>query len=86
MSTDLPLELILIVNGQDVRVQVPVWQRWKMRDVRNRALRASGNTGRPPDEWEIRDVMGSLVDEEREARDFEQGTRFFISVPAGVGG
>lgn len=53
----------VVVSGQLARVRAG--KRTKLRDVAERALRASGNEGAPLDEWELRRTDGALLDKSR---------------------
>jgi hypothetical protein len=78
--------LIFIINGEDFKVisdenaplQLAVAQ----------ALRESGNTGRPPEEWEVRDVNGVLLEQHRTPKELQlhKGSRLFLSLKVGAGG
>lgn len=53
-----------------------------------RALAESDNTGRPPDEWEVRDASGVLLENNRTPKELGllEGTRLFLSLRVGAGG
>jgi hypothetical protein len=52
--------VLIIVNGEDVAVPVAVGE--SLSHARERALQQTKNTGRPPEEWEIRSATGRLLD------------------------
>lgn len=79
--------LMFIVNGEDVPVEVNPNQ--PLHVARSKALAQSHNTGRPHDEWEVRDITGSLiVDLSRpiESYGFGPDTRLFLTLRVGAGG
>ena len=78
--------LIFIINGQDFRVAVN--PELPLRIAVQRALVESGNTGRPADEWEVRDVGGVLLEQHRTPQDLRlhDGARLFLSLKVGAGG
>lgn len=53
-----------------------------------RALAESDNKGRPPDEWEVRDASGVLLEKNRTPKDLglHEAVRLFISLRVGAGG
>lgn len=80
------VELVFICNGEDVSVKVPEVGRL-LRDARDTALEISGNTGRPMDDWEVRDINGRLMsDLDKPVQDIASGSRFFLTLKVGVGG
>ncbi len=83
---DNQIALEVIVNGQPVEVQAN--QNAPLRTVIPKALTQTGNAGRPPEDWELRDAAGVLLDPEKKIEDFgfPEGTRLFLNLRAGVGG
>ena len=56
-----------------------------------RALEQTGNAGQPPENWELRDAAGKLLDTHRKIKEYEESARpddlrVFLSLKAGVGG
>ena len=51
-------------------------------------LEATGNTGQPPENWELRDPDGSLLDVSKKISSFRfpPDVRLFLNLKAGVGG
>ena len=86
MAQDNKLRLSIIVNGQPNDVEAN--QNAPLRSVVGRALEATGNTGQPPENWEMRDAQGNLLDLDRKIGEFEfnADTRLFLNLKAGVGG
>lgn len=83
---DHRVRLIFIINGQDFPVEVNIEA--PLREAVQRVLTESGNTGRPPDEWEVRDTSGILLEKNRSIKDLglREGTRLFLSLRVGAGG
>lgn len=83
---DQKIELIFIINGQDFRVEASL-NAPLMVAVRH-ALQESGNKGRDPEEWEVRDASGVLLDKNRSPKDLglQNGARLFLSLRVGAGG
>jgi hypothetical protein len=52
--------VLIIVNGEDVAVPVAAGE--SLSHARALALQQTKNTGRPPEEWEIRSATGRLLD------------------------
>ncbi len=78
--------IVFIVNGEDVPATVNTHE--KLHAARNKALAASKNTGRPPDEWEIRDEQGTLLDPNATIASFSfpPRVRLFLTLKVGAGG
>jgi hypothetical protein len=81
------LVLVFVVNGRDV-VLDDVNPSWPLHAARNKAIAKSNSTGRPPDEWEIRDEGDRVLDPDRKIStyDFTSGTKLFLNVRVGGGG
>ena len=80
------MRLILIVSGEDISVQTTHWE--SLANLRDFALTATHNTGRPLDDWDIRDTRGvwqhpNATVENSYLRD---GDRLFVTLRVGVGG
>jgi len=80
------VKLIFIINGENFSVEAS--DDATLRHAVERALRESGNTGRPPDEWEVRDSNGVLLEMGRtiEHLGLKNGARLFLSLRVGAGG
>jgi hypothetical protein len=78
--------LIFIINGQDYPTHVD--PRLPLSIGVQRVLQESGNTGRPADEWEVRDAAGVLLETNRSPHELglHDGTRLFLSLKVGAGG
>lgn len=79
-------DLSVVVNGQPVLVEVNL--NAPLRTVIGKALDASGNTGQPPESWELRDADGAQLDLDRKVGDYEfpPDVRLFLNLKAGIGG
>jgi hypothetical protein len=55
---------------------------------RAEALQVSHNTGRPPEEWEIRNEQGIMLDPGRSAASYQlgNGAHLFLTLQVGWGG
>lgn len=80
------IELTVVVNGQ--AVQVSGNGNAPLHTIVPKALHESGNVGQPPENWELRDVAGALldIDQKIEAFNFNAETKLFLNLKAGVGG
>lgn len=83
---DHKLSLVFIINGQDFPIEVNA--RAPLISAVQRALGETGNTGRPPEEWEVRDAGGVLLEKHRTPGDLglRDGARLFLSLRVGAGG
>jgi hypothetical protein len=80
------IELIFVINGANFKLEVNPNE--TLGSAVARALAESGNTGRPPSEWQVRDANGVLLETQRQIKDFNfrSGTRLFLSLAVGAGG
>ena len=83
---DHKITLVFIINGIEYPVHVNIEA--PLAVAVERALVESRNTGRPPDEWEVRNVAGVLLEKDRTIEDLglTNGTRLFLSLRVGAGG
>ena len=83
---DQKVRLIFIINGQDFPMDVNA--NAPLMAAVHQVLAESSNTGRPPEEWEIRDANGVLLEKGRTPKDLglNDGTRLFLSLRVGAGG
>lgn len=86
MSNPNAIELKIVVNGQPVDVEANLQA--PLRTAIQEALRKSGNTGQPVENWELRDAGGQILDPTRKIGEFNfpAGTTLFLNLKAGVGG
>jgi hypothetical protein len=85
--TDNKITLVFIINGENFRVETNV--NAQMVSAVEKALQDSGNTGRRnPDEWELRDSSGALLEIHRKVQDLglKDGARLFLSLRVAAGG
>ena len=86
MSKQKKISITVVVNGQptvvDVIEDVPLG------DIIPVALHQTANSGQPPENWELRDADGTLLDLKKDIGDypFDEKTRLFLNLKAGVGG
>jgi hypothetical protein len=80
------IEIAIIVNGQPTEVTANLNS--PLSTVIPKALEATGNTGQPPENWELRDADGTLLDISKkiESFHFPAGVRLLLNLKAGVGG
>jgi hypothetical protein len=78
--------LVFIINGQDFPIHVD--PKLPLSVAVQRVLQESGNTGRPPEEWEVRDASGVLLETHRTPHELglRDGARLFVSLRVGAGG
>ncbi len=80
----LPLEIV--VNGTPTQVEAN--PEAPIQTVIPPALQQTSNVGQPPENWELRDVNGNLLDlhAKIESFAFAVGVRLFLNLKAGIGG
>lgn len=83
------VKVTVVVNGTPTVVEAN--ENSPLHTVVPRALEQTGNTGQPPENWELRDASGILLDGSRKIKDYlaaagHDGLRVFLSLKAGVGG
>jgi hypothetical protein len=80
------IDIEVIVNGQPTTVGAN--KNAPLHTVIPKALAQTGNSGQPPENWELRDVAGVLleVDKKIEEFSFPAGVKLFLNLKAGVGG
>ena len=83
---DHKIKIIFIINGQDYSIESNV--NAPLMAAVQLALTESDNTGRPPEEWEVRDASGVLLEKNRTPKDLGllEGVRLFLSLRVGAGG
>ena len=76
----------VVVNGKDTEVEANVNS--PLHTIIPEALRETGNTGQPQENWRILDQPGNQLDPNRKIEDygFISGTKLFLSLREGVGG
>lgn len=80
------ISLVFIINGVDISIEVNPAA--PLIEAVQRVLEESKNTGRPPEEWEVRNVDGVLLEMNRTPKelDLQDGARLFLSLRVGAGG
>ena len=86
MTTPKKISITVVVNGQ--RADIEAISSNPVGSIIPDALRQTGNTGQPADNWELRDVDGTLLDKDKTIEDygFQDKVRLFLNLKAGVGG
>jgi hypothetical protein len=83
---DQHLDLVIVVSGvpRPVRINLHVRLEQAVRDV----LRDSGNSGQPPEDFELRTEDGQLLSFDSRAGDvgLHDGQTLFLNPRAGAGG
>lgn len=78
--------LTVVVNGQPTQVELNPEE--PLFAAIPKALEQTKNIGQPPDNWELRDAAGTLLNlnERVGAFNFGPGTTLFLNLKAGIGG
>ena len=86
MATPKKTEITVVVNGQPTIVNAIEDE--PLSTIIPDALRQTGNSGQPPENWELRDVDGNPLDLGKKIGDygFTEKVRLFLNLKAGVGG
>ena len=86
MSTAKKISLTVVVNGQPTVVDA--LDDSPLAVIIPDALRQTENSGQPPENWELRDADGNLLDLNKKIVDygFPPKVRLFLNLKAGVGG
>ncbi len=83
---DRKIQLSVIVNGTVTVVETQ--SKTHLITVITKALTQTGNHGQPPENWELRDEAGAVLDPQRTTDSYHlvSGTKLFLNLKAGVGG
>jgi hypothetical protein len=83
---DQHIKIVIVVNGQPTLISANAHS--PLHTVIPKALEETGNTGQPPENWELRDAGGTLLDTSQKIESFQfpADVRLFLSLKAGVGG
>lgn len=86
MPSKNQIQLTVVVNGEPTIVEANVEA--PLRTVIPKALHQTGNSGQPPENWELRDTGGTLLelDAKIETFNFTPESRLFLNLKAGIGG
>ena len=84
--SDNQIEITIIVNGQPVALRTNVNAPFRV--AIQQALKESGNSGQPIENWELRDASGNVIDASRKVEELgiSAGAKLFLNLKAGVGG
>jgi hypothetical protein len=80
------VDITMVVNGQPVEIKARKDE--KLAHVRNKALEETHNLAQGPDNWEIKDEAGAVLDPEKAVGEFHFGPKvtLFLSLKAGIAG
>ena len=80
------VQLSVIVNGTLTVVEAR--NDTKLSEVIVKALNQTGNHGQPPENWELRDEAGNVLDPQLTVEHYHlhSGAKLFLNLKAGVGG
>ncbi|TPI43434.1 DUF2604 domain-containing protein [Mesorhizobium sp. B3-1-6] len=80
------ITLTIVVNGEPVAVEANV--KSPLHTVIAKALADSGNVGQPPENWELKDEAGVVLDASKKIEDLGiiEGQKLFLSLKAGAAG
>ena len=83
----MKIHLTFVVNGEEVPLEVPLSE--PLHAVVAKALAVSNNTGRPPDEWELRYESGEIISDRSKPvgeYGFKDGAHLYLTLRVGAGG
>ncbi|MCK1641418.1 DUF2604 domain-containing protein [Bradyrhizobium sp. 157] len=80
------VEITMVVNGQPVVIKAVAQQ--PLHVARQKALEKTKNLAQPPENWEIKNEAGELLDPDKKVGEFGFGKEvtLFLSLKAGVAG
>ncbi len=80
------LNIIFIIGGEEVTV--PANPNAPLQAARNKALEMAEETGREPDEWEIKDDSGNVLDPTVKVKNLglKDGAKLFLGPKVSGGG
>ena len=86
MTSQNKTQLVVVVNGVETMVDANL--NAPLRTVAQHALNASGNSGRPLEDWELKDEQGRSLDLGRSVGSFNfaAGTLLYLTLSVGVNG
>ncbi|HLY61025.1 MAG TPA: DUF2604 domain-containing protein [Terriglobia bacterium] len=86
VHTEPLIQLIFIINGANFAVKANI--NAPLKEAVAQALQESGNSGRPPSDWQVRDSNGVLLDVNRKIEELgiANGARLFLTLAVGAGG
>lgn len=85
-QTLLGTKILFVVYGEDCEISID--PELTLMTAMQQALKNTHNTGRPPEDWEIRDETGKWCDPAADIKSFGWGrkVRLFLSLKVGFGG
>ncbi|MBA2335592.1 MAG: DUF2604 domain-containing protein [Blastocatellia bacterium] len=83
---DNKISLTAVVSGTPTEVTANV--NAPLKTIIPEALRETGNNGQPPDNWDVKDAAGNILDPNKKIGDFgfTDGVTVFLTLKAGIGG
>jgi hypothetical protein len=83
---DHKLDVVMIVGGAPYSFSFAVGR--NIGSIIEETLKETKNTAQPPENWELRDENGTLLDLGKHLREygFHDGVKLFLTVKAGIGG
>lgn len=86
MANPNKINIEVVVNGQPTLVEANLNS--PLHTIIPKALEQTANAGQPPENWELRDAAGNVLDVSKKIKDFgfPGGIRLFLNLKAGVGG
>ncbi|WP_315729213.1 MULTISPECIES: DUF2604 domain-containing protein [unclassified Bradyrhizobium] len=80
------VKITMVVNGQPVTIEATEQER--LSEVRQRALTETQNLAQPPENWEIKDEAGTVLDPDKRVGEYHFGKEItlFLSLKAGAAG
>jgi predicted ribosome quality control (RQC) complex YloA/Tae2 family protein len=80
------VKITMVVNGQPVTIKAT--EQEKLSEVRQRALTETQNLAQPPENWEIKNEAGAVLDPDKRVGDYQFGKEvtLFLSLKAGAAG
>ncbi|MGY8680466.1 DUF2604 domain-containing protein [Bradyrhizobium sp. UFLA05-153] len=80
------VKITMVVNGQPVTIEAT--QQEQLSDVRQRALTETQNLAQPPENWEIKNEAGTVLDPDKRVAHYHFGKEvtLFLSLKAGAAG
>lgn len=79
------LEVEIIVNGTSAG-QMAFPEGIALGGLLSQVLAKTNNIGQPPENWEIKDSYGNILDLGKHLRDYENLDQLWFSIKAGIGG
>jgi hypothetical protein len=83
---DHRVRITMVVNGQPVVIEAK--DEDTLAEVRKRALHETENVAQPPENWEIKNEAGAVLDPDKHVGEYHFGKEvtLFLSLKAGVAG